>query len=115
MSEGRGARLARLLAEERDALRAGALERLPDLLARKEALSAEVERHGLQCSEDEVARLAEMARRNADVLDAARAGLHAAIERLSECSTVARSVVTYTPNGERQAVAVPAPKVHRRA
>lgn len=115
MSESRGDRLARLLAEERDALRAGALERLPDLLARKEALSAEVERHGLGCSEEDMARLADMARLNADFLDAARAGLHAAIERLSECSTVARSVVTYTPDGERQALALPTPKVHRRA
>jgi hypothetical protein len=115
MSEGCGARLARLLEEERAALRAGALDRLPDLLARKEALCAEVESHGLGCSKDDMARLAEMARLNADFLDAARAGLRAAIERLSECSTVARSVVTYTPEGERQALAVPAPKVHRRA
>lgn len=115
MSETCGNRLALLLAEERDALRSGALERLPDLVARKEALGQEAERDGLGCSQEEAARLAEMARLNADLMEAARAGLRAAIDRLSECSTVARSVVTYAPNGERQALTLPAPKVQRRA
>lgn len=115
MPDSCGARLAHLLAEERDVLRAGALERLPDLLARKEALAAEAEREGLGCSEDDALHLAEMARLNAELMEAARAGLRAAIDRLSECSSVARSVVTYAPNGERQALTLPAPKVHRRA
>ena len=115
MAETCGDRLASLLAEERDALRAGALERLPDLLARKEALAQEAERHGLDCPQEQAARLAEMARLNADMLEAARSGLRAAIDRLADCNAVARSVVTYAPNGERRALSVPAPKVHRRA
>jgi hypothetical protein len=108
-------RLAILLAEEREALRAGALERLPDLLARKEVLAEEATRDGLGCSQKDATQLAEMARINADLMEAARTGLRAAIDRLSECSAAARSVVTYDPSGARHALPVPAPKVHRRA
>ena len=110
----RAARLRAVLEDERAALRSGALDRLGDILAAKERLAEEVAQRGLGCGATEAEALRAAARRNAELLDAARTGLRAAMERLAERARLARSLDTYDAEGNRRELGGEPGSLHRR-
>jgi flagellar biosynthesis/type III secretory pathway chaperone len=114
MATDRAERLRTLLEEERSALRDGAFDRLEDILARKEALQAELTGAGLACSEQEAAALRALARRNGELLEAARRGLRAAMDRVAERTRLARHLDTYDASGARRTLSPPPGSLHRR-
>ncbi|NBB84534.1 MAG: hypothetical protein GVY28_14175 [Alphaproteobacteria bacterium] len=103
-------RLRRLLAEEHDALRAGAVDQLDALLRRKEALAEEAEAadvRALGCSPAEAEALRRLAVRNAALLEAARDGIRAAIDRVGERARLAGRLDTYDASGARRELGAP--------
>jgi hypothetical protein len=114
MGDATAARLRTLLEDERAALQSGALDRLEELLARKERLAAELEVGALACSEGEAAALRRLALRNEGLIEAVRGGLRAAIDRVGERARLARSVDTYDAAGNRKSLAPTPGALHRR-
>jgi flagellar biosynthesis/type III secretory pathway chaperone len=114
MADTLAVRLRALLDDERAALRDGALERLGDILAAKESLAEELAQSGLGGAEGEAEALRDAARRNAELLEAARAGLRAAMERMAERARLARSHDTYDAAGNRRALSATPGSLHRR-
>jgi hypothetical protein len=114
MAEARADRLRVLLEEERAALNAGELDRLDTLLDRKERLAAEIAAEGLGCAAAEAEALRRLAGRNAELLESARAGLRAAMDRIGERSRVARSLDTYDAGGNRRSLGATPGALHRR-
>jgi len=107
-------RLRVLLEEERATLRAGALHELDGLLCRKEALADEAESGTHGCSPAEAEALRRLAARNAALLEAARAGLRVAIDRVGERARLAGRLDTYDASGARQELGTPpATRGHR--
>jgi len=105
--------LADLLRQEKAALLAGDIDKLADL-------SAEIERclHGTAAqgpSETTLRSLRASAAENERLLDAARRGLEAAMNRLKECRTVAQGLTTYGADGALSLIEDTAPTVERRA
>jgi len=97
-------RLCKLLEEERDVLRAGKLECLQDIVSRKERLASEVAESARNWSEEEAKALGRMARRNAELLEAAGAGLRAAMDRVAERTRLGRGFDTYDASGNRNSL-----------
>jgi hypothetical protein len=115
MAERRCDRLRALLEEEREVLAAGELERLSDLLERKETLADEIGRDGLEAVAGEADALRDMARRNSELLEAARSGLRGAIDRMAECARVSGRLDTYDADGQRRSLGGARHGLHRRA
>ncbi len=92
-----------LLEEERTLLLTGALDALPDMLARKEVLF-----EALQDLEDADAEtfapLLALSQRNQVLLESAQNGIRATTERMGTMRRVRTSLETYTNQGQRKAV-----------
>jgi hypothetical protein len=106
-------RLAALLEEERRLLRSGSFDDLPRLVRRKNRLAAAFAR-GDQPAAD-VARIQDLAGRNAGLLAAALEGVRAAAERLRAPRAAALPLDTYGADGTRTRLSGAAPLHERRA
>lgn len=95
-------RLDRLLEEERALLRAGHLQPLAELLARKEALVTQLAETGIDATQD--TGLQTRIARNQKLLESAMAGLHEVASRLAEARDLRRTLETYGSDGRRAAV-----------
>lgn len=93
------AALLALFAEERKALRAGALDRVADIAARKEALLDALD--GAAMSAATLSELEESAGRNALLLAASAEGIRQALLRLRDLQS-ATGGVTYGPDGRQR-------------
>ena len=109
------ARLRDLLEEERRVLGRADLEMLNGILARKEHLVGAIRSHARMEDTAEVRALRDAAARNAELAEAARRGVRAAIERLAERARVARQFDTYDKTGRRRTIAAPSRAAPRRA
>lgn len=104
-----------LLAEERNALRAGEIYRLRGLTSQKEAMAASLAQGGASIPEDDVRALRAEASRNARLIEAAQNGLNAAMARLSERRRVASRLEIYGADGRRSEVYSTGPRHSHRA
>ncbi len=104
MAETPADQLRALLEEERAVLRAGELERLHDIVSRKERLAAEVADAATDLPRSDAEALGRMARRNVELLEAAGAGLRAAIDSVAERARLARGFDTYDASGNRNSL-----------
>jgi flagellar biosynthesis/type III secretory pathway chaperone len=102
-----------LLEAERNALLLGDFAALSDLLARKQALVAELAASGVGASA--LRRLRAMAERNATLLEASMRGLRGASRRLSEIRRANGPLYTYGQDGAQQTLGTPAGSFERRA
>ncbi len=97
--------LADLLEEEREALLHGHLERVGEMIERKEALISEISE--AQVAPDGLPRLQEAMARNHVLFEQALAGLRSAIGRVGALQSLRRSMVTYSASGRREDIAAP--------
>ena len=97
------AQVERLLVEQRRALLAGDLAALAAMPERLEAAVRGLARGGATGAE--LARLAELAARNADLIGAAKGAV--ARTRASRAETVAQGLATYDSAGQRAPMAAP--------
>ena len=104
--------LTDLLEEERVALVAGALDRLPELRSRKESLLAE-----LEAAPDRTlpAELRELCERNQLLISAALDGTKAALKRMAELRAVQSQLSTYESAGRKQSVPAKPGSLERKA
>ena len=93
-----------LFEEERLALRAGRLEGLNALSARKNELIAKLETLTTPQSQADMARLKEMATRNAALLSAARISLADAIRKTEMRLKKTSSLTVYGADGQKQSI-----------
>ncbi len=105
MSEDIRIRLRALLEREREALRVGSLEELGEMLAEKQALSQALQKEPLHRPHADVAALRSMAEENATLLEAAKRGVQAAMNRTAERIRVAGHLDTYDASGQRRSYA----------
>ena len=104
-----------LLEEERTALMQGDLDRIGDLIARKEALFDLLAEIDPQDAPD-VSGLRAKTLRNQAMLDAALQGIRAVAERMRSLRRVRDALETYDSQGRRTAIPAPAVRqVEKRA
>ncbi|SIO49944.1 hypothetical protein SAMN05444722_2746 [Rhodovulum sp. ES.010] len=106
--------LEELLLRERTALRRADFKALPAIAAEKERAVAELERHPITDA-DTLARLREMAARNAELLAAMRRGVDSAAASLKRARAPAEPLTTYGPGGQSAAIGAVNRAVTRRA
>lgn len=106
--------LADLLAEEAEALRSAAFDRLEPLAAAKLQLSQALAAASPLPAET-VRGLQARAMRNAALLEGTRAGLRAAGDRLAALTAPPPALQTYDGSGRRAVLSAPGPTATRRA
>jgi len=94
--------LQALLDAERETLLSGDLTRMRDVCERKIVLARAVADRADTIARARLDALAETARHNARLCEAARNGLREAIDRISERARVAGGLETYAPDGRRR-------------
>lgn len=107
--------LDRVLEQERKALTGGELDRLADLVVRKEAV---IDRLGSlsPTDRDRIGELREKMTRNQVLLDSALDGIRAVAGRMAELRRVRKGLETYDKDGQRNRVDTgQQPTVERRA
>lgn len=107
--------LAALIEEERAALLSGTLEKLADILARKEALIEALKRAEPQ-DRSELEALQARVTRNQELFDQALHGIRNVSNRLGALRRLRRTLETYDELGRKTAIADPAAsRLERRA
>lgn len=106
-------RLMSVLTAENSILRQGTLDALPNLTQQKELLMRDLEQ--LKVSREDLAELQTAARRNAQLLSAAMAGVKEARARLGELDAVQSGLSIYTALGDKQTVAKQSTGLERKA
>lgn len=104
-----------ILDTERNLLRNGAFEGLPDLAARKDQLIARIADHPEPAAAARLQRVRAKAQANLALFAAAQAGLRAAQERLDAIRHGASTLQTYDSNGRATSFTAPAVRHERRA
>lgn len=109
--------MADLLDREAEALRSGAFDRIPRLVAEKERLAERLAAVPVASRPDGpgAERLREAAARNATLLQAAMEGLRSGIERVGALAAEPQGLQTYDGTGRRSALAPRKPVSERRA
>jgi hypothetical protein len=97
--ESKQDRTLRLLDAERDALVDGPMDALQALVAKREALMAEILSDEAAPAEPFLRALKEKAERNSRLLRASLSGLRVAREQVSQAEHLSRSLRTYTADG----------------
>lgn len=117
MRDDHGAAIAhqldQYLQRERDALRAGKVEDLADLLPVKEVLLAKIMSDPPPAGA--LAGLREKAERNQELMAAAADGVRAVIEKLEAFGRAAGPIQSYSGSGAKETIGAVAPSVERKA
>ena len=103
-----------LMSEEREALTAGQLDRIGEIVKRKEHMVQEISRIRNQLGPDELARLRNAADRNERLFDAAVTGIKTVQKRIEHLKSEGTDLKTYAADGERAALAPRQTKLERR-
>lgn len=104
-----------LLAAEKLALQAGDFHQLEALYEQKHELLKRIESRSDELSRAQLDRMAQNARENDRLLDAAQRGLRAVARRLSETRRAADHLDTYTDAGKREDLAPAKTSFEKRA
>lgn len=115
MTDDRLEALRAVLAEERQLLRQGALERLAPIVEQKRELVEELTENPPISGSDALIPLRALARSNAEMLQAASQGVRSALDRMSERAHVAGHLDTYDAKGRKHSFAAPRADAPRRA
>lgn len=105
-------RLEALLQIERHEICAGRLDRLAQFSTEKSLILAELSEEA-ESDPDEIARISELAKRNADLIDAAARGVRSAMALIKRARSRA-DTKTYDPEGKMHSMLIDKSSIERR-